>query len=170
MERNIKQKINNFSMKFKQDIQLWLQNKKIIDDTENDCIQEFIQYIFDYETIILDSEDFKKRKRIKNQIPNYDRCCALRCNHERCTRKKKKNSDYCGTHNKGIPYGSVGNDILCQPIKKISIWLEEINGIHQYIDINHNVYSTEDMNEGINPPRVISNWMKDSFGKYQIKN
>ncbi len=52
---------------------------------------------------------------------------------------------------------------------KSNIWLKEINGIHQYIDEHGNVYSTEDMNSGINPPRVISNWIKDSNGKYKIK-
>ena len=169
MERNIKVKIDSFSLNFKQNIKTWLNDKKVIDSDSIDITQEFIQFIYDYETLVLESDDFKKRKRIKNQIPNYERCCALRCNTERCTRKKKKDCEYCGTHNKGTPYGTIDDVGKSDKVKKISIWLEEINGIHQYIDENQNVYSTEDMNEGINPPRIISNWIKDSTGKYKIK-
>jgi hypothetical protein len=169
MERNIKVKIDSFSLNFKQNMKTWLNDKKVIDSDGIDITQEFIQFIYDYETLVLESDDFKKRKRIKNQIPNYERCCALRCNTERCTRKKKKDCEYCGTHNKGTPYGTIDDVGKSDKVKKISIWLEEINGIHQYIDENQNVYSTEDMNEGINPPRIISNWIKDSTGKYKIK-
>jgi len=169
MERNIKVKIDSFSLNFKQNMKTWLNDKKVIDSDGIDITQEFIQFIYDYETLVLESDDFKKRKRIKNQIPNYERCCALRCNTERCTRKKKKDCEFCGTHNKGTPYGTIDDVGKSDKVKKISIWLEEINGIHQYIDENQNVYSTEDMNEGINPPRIISNWIKDSTGKYKIK-
>jgi hypothetical protein len=169
MERTIKQKIDTFSLDFKNSIKDWLKVHNVIDEDGNDKTHEFIQYIFDYETLVLEQDDFKKRKRIKNQIPNYDRCCALRSNHERCTRKKKKDCNFCGTHNKGTPYGTVDDIGKLNKVTKISIWLEEINGIHQYIDENNNVYSTEDMNSGINPPRVISNWIKDSSGKYKIK-
>ncbi len=101
MERNIKQKICEFSKEFKTSIQTWLKDNKVSDKEGNDVTQEFLHYIFDYETLCLDTDDFKKRKRIKNQIPNYDRCLALRLNNERCTRKKKKDCCFCGTHKKG---------------------------------------------------------------------
>lgn len=169
MERSIKQKIDTFSLEFKNSMKEWLKHHSILDKDGNDLKHEFIQYIFDYETLSLEQDDFKKRKRIKNQIPNYDRCCALRSNNERCTRKKKKDCNFCGTHNKGTPYGTIEDISKFSKVTKISIWLEEINGIHQYIDENNNVYSTEDMNSGINPPRVISNWIKDTNGKYKIK-
>jgi|TARA_B110000503_G_scaffold124985_1_gene192094 hypothetical protein len=169
MERAIKQKIDTFSLELKNSIKEWLTDRNVIDKDGNDVSRDFIQYIFDYETLVLEPDDFKKRKRIKNQIPNYDRCCALRSNYERCTRKKKKDCNFCGTHNKGTPYGTIDDIGKLNKVTKITIWLEEINGIHQYIDENHNVYSTEDMNSSINPPRVISNWIKDSEGKYRIK-
>ena len=140
MERNIKVKIDSFSLNFKQNMKTWLNDKKVIDSDGIDITQEFIQFIYDYETLVLESDDFKKRKRIKNQIPNYERCCALRCNTERCTRKKKKDCEFCGTHNKGTPYGTIDDVGKSDKVKKISIWLEEINGIHQYIDENQNVY------------------------------
>ena len=169
MERAIKQKIEHFSLDFKHNIQLWLKEKQIIDSEGTDQTHSFMQYIFDYETLVLDPDNFKKRKRIKNSIPNYERCCALRCDNDRCTRKKKKNGYFCGTHSKGTPYGTIEDIGKTNNVTKITIWLEEINGIHQYIDEHGKVYSTEDMNSGINPPRVISNWIKDANRKYKIK-
>lgn len=169
MERSIKQKIDAFSMKFKHSMKEWLNEHSVLDNQGNDKTRDLIQFIYDFETLVLEEDDFKKRKRIKIQIPNYERCCALRCNNERCTRKKKKECNYCGTHNKGTPYGTIEDISTLNKVTKISIWLEEINGIHQYIDENNNVYSTEDMNSGINPPRIISNWIKDKNGKYKIK-
>jgi len=168
MERNIKLKIDEFSVKFKKNIQAWLSDHDIRDKDGTDVTQEFVQYVFDYETIVLDPDDFKKRKRIKNQIPNYERCCALRSNLERCTRKKKAPFSFCGTHHKGTPYGTIEDVSSTTVLTKVLIWLEEINGIYQYIDENNNVYSTEDMNSGVTPPRIISNWIKDLNGKYKI--
>jgi len=69
---------------------------------------------------------------------------------------------------KGTPYGTVDEHSELAPMNKITIWLEEINGIYQYIDANHNVYSTEDMNSGMLTPRVISNWTKDKYDQYKI--
>lgn len=169
MERTIKQKMDTFSLNFKHHIKEWLDDHEILDKDGNDKTREFIHYVFDYENLVLDPEDFKKRKRIKNNIPNFDRCCALRCDNERCTRKKKKDCNFCGTHNKGTPYGTIQDVGKVNKVTKISIWLEEINGVHQYIDEDNNVYSTEDMNSGVNPPRIISNWIKDTNGKYKIK-
>lgn len=166
MERNIKQKIDEFSQGFKANIREWLKENVVRDPEGKDITHEYLQYIYDYETLTLETNDFVKRKRIKNQIPNYDRCCALRINNERCTRKKKKDCVFCGTHKKGTPYGTI-DEHNATPVQKISIWLEEINGIHQYIDENHNIYSTEDMNGGVLIPRVIANWTKEN-GKYKI--
>ena len=90
MERSIKQKIDAFSMKFKHNMKEWLNEHSVIDNQGNDTTHDFIQFIYDFETLVLEEDDFKKRKRIKIQIPNYERCCALRCNNERCTRKKKE--------------------------------------------------------------------------------
>lgn len=168
MERNIKNKIDIHTREFKDNIKNYMEKLTITDSDNINRKQELLQYIFDYNSIELQEEDFKKRKRIKNTIPNFERCCALRSNNERCTRKKKDNQ-YCGTHIKGTPYGTISNNIIEPNIKKIEIWLEEINGIHQFIDNENNVYSTEDINNSINPPRIIHNWYKDKEGKYFIK-
>ena len=115
----------------------------------------------DFPNLELDKEDFQKRKRIKNSIPDYNRCIALKCNGERCSRKQKdNNSCFCGTHLKGAPYGTIEKESLVPKKQKIQLWLEEINGISRYIDRNNNVYSTEDIINSSPTPRVI--------GKYGI--
>ena len=52
-------------------------------------------------------EDFIKRKRIKNIVPNYERCIAKRANGEQCTRRNKNGEQFCGTHIKGTPHGII---------------------------------------------------------------
>jgi hypothetical protein len=61
----------------------------ITDKDGNNIKNKFLHFVYDFENLNLEGDDFQKRKRIKNVIPNYDRCGALRCNKERCTRKKK---------------------------------------------------------------------------------
>ena len=51
-------------------------------------IQQLLQFVYDYQPLTFSKEDFQKRKRIKNIVPFYDRCCALRSNKEQCTRRK----------------------------------------------------------------------------------
>ena len=59
---------------------------------------DLIEYVFDYERLCLTKEDFIKRKRIKNAIPTSNRCNAKRANGEQCTRRRKYNCNFCGTH------------------------------------------------------------------------
>ena len=56
---------------------------------------------------MLSKEDFQKRKRVKNVVPQFERCGAKRANGEQCTRRKKDDSCFCGTHVKGTPHGEV---------------------------------------------------------------
>ena len=86
MEKRIQKKTRQYQMKFKTDIQNWL--------IENSDIKEgkkFIEYIYNYPLLIFEKSDFEKRKRIKNIVPLYERCTALRANNEQCTRRKKEN-------------------------------------------------------------------------------
>ena len=47
------------------------------------------------------------RKLIKNNVHDYSRCIALKCNGDRCSRKQKDiNTHFCGTHMKGANYGT----------------------------------------------------------------
>jgi hypothetical protein len=168
MEQKIKKKINDNLLNFKQNIQSFLKqtNSEIINKDGSNVTNAFLENMYDFPSLELSKEDFQKRIRTKNNIPNYSRCCALRLNGERCTRKKKAEGEFCGTHLKGIPNGSIQEKNM-KDVVKIETWLEEICGIHQYIDINHNVYSTEDINSNVNP-RVVNKWDKNEKGEYFI--
>ena len=55
---------------------------------------ESLKYIYDYERLTLNKDDFMKRKRVKNSVPFCDRCCAKRASGEQCTRRKKEEDEY----------------------------------------------------------------------------
>ena len=163
MEKRIQKKTRQYQMKFKTDIQNWL--------IENSDIKEgkkFIEYIYNYPLLIFEKSDFEKRKRIKNIVPLYERCNALRANNEQCTRRKKENLDFCGTHAKGRPHGMVHTQNQVENYHKITTWTEEIMGIIYYIDNNHNVYNTREVNEGKLSPNIIAKWERDENGEITI--
>ena len=161
MERNLNQKIANHISDLKSNITQWLETNQltVVDSTGKNRMNDLLRNISDYQTLELSKEDFKRRTRIKTIIPTYERCCALRLNGEQCTRKNKTGERFCGTHLKGLPYGQIQEyPKIVQ--EKIEIQLEEICGIHQYIDPVGNVYSSEDILNSIPNPRVISHWKK----------
>ena len=170
MEQKIKQRLKDYFVKYKDDIKEWISDNdiKITNDKGESYVNNFLEFIYDYPHIEISKQDFQKRTRAKNNIPNYERCCALRLNGERCTRKKK-NNEFCGTHIKGIPYGSIQENQHNSDVK-IDVWLEEINGIYQYIDKTGNVYSTEDITENVHNPRIICKYNKNKNGEYYIVN
>jgi hypothetical protein len=140
----------------------------VIDIVKEQCLEQckmenIIQLVYDYEKFKLTKEDFTKRKRVKNTIPLHDRCCAKRASGEQCTRRKKEECNYCGTHEKGRPHGIVstdGNDIPTQV--KREIWAQEIRGIIYYIDLESNVYNTEDIVSNVVNPKVIAKYVKQN--------
>jgi hypothetical protein len=170
MEQKIKQRIQDHTINFKNSIKKWLETNNIKTYDENGKLSnnDLLEFIYDYNDLELTNNDFQKRTRAKNNIPNYERCCALRLNGERCTRKKK-NADFCGTHIKGIPNGSIEEKQSSNNLK-VEIWIEEIKGIHQWIDANHNVYSTPDITNNVVNPKIISSWNKTENGEYFIVN
>lgn len=168
MERRVAKKLDSHFTEFKNDIKNWFQENscEIIGDANKSA---FLQYIFDYDNVSLSKEDFQKRKRIKNVVPQYDRCCAYRANNEQCTRRKKDGSNYCGTHIKGTPHGIVSStDVTDVKIKKKQIWAEEIKGICYYIDDSNNVYDHEDIIKNKENPKIIAKYKVDFEGKYSI--
>ena len=135
MERRINSKIQLFKKQFKDDLCSRLKEMKTLDEISDSEINEFIGYIYDYDTLKLETEDFTKRKRVKNHVPLYERCCALKSNGKQCTRRKKDNEDFCGTHIKGSPHGIVENTNTNNDcLTKVDIWVEEIKGIQYYLD------------------------------------
>lgn len=160
MENRINKKIETYLKQFKDDIK-----QKIVSGDINFSekeLSDLLQYIYDYQGIRLGSNDFVKRKRVKNEVPVTNRCCALRANKEQCTRRRRENSDYCGTHIKGSPHGILDvNKINIEETEKIEVWIEEIKGIHYYLDNKGNVYCPQDISKNSKKPKIIAKYEKN---------
>ncbi len=156
MEKKLRLKIDEYTLEFKKNIKTFINDNEhlIVDKNGKDITNTALEFIYDFHSLDLSKDDFQKRKRTKNVIPNYERCCALRLNGERCTRKKKDKDEFCGTHLKGKPYGIVEESQVVEK-NKIAVWVEEIGGIHQYVDEIGNIYATEDILQSVKQPRVI---------------
>jgi hypothetical protein len=181
MERRLNKKLEDYIIAFKNDIVKKLQEvssdliceptSQIVADTRAKC-NATIGFVYNYEKLRLNKEDFMKRKRVKSVVPIYDRCCAKRASGEQCTRRKKGSDMYCGTHIKGTP-----NSVMEEPSGeapttknvKVDIWAQDIKGIIYYIDKAGNVYDTEDiMKIDKYPKRVIAKYAHDGAGNYSI--
>jgi hypothetical protein len=170
MERRIAKKVENHQVAFKTAIQAWMDasHMKVMVEGTNKT-SEFLQYIYDYDGLVLSKEDFQKRKRVKNVVPQFERCGAKRANGEQCTRRKKDDSCFCGTHVKGIPHGivSAASD-GSKPVTKVEVWVQEVMGIHYYIDADHNVYKQEDIVSNRANPQIIAKCKVTEDGVYEI--
>uniref|UniRef100_A0A6C0BAM5 Uncharacterized protein n=1 Tax=viral metagenome TaxID=1070528 RepID=A0A6C0BAM5_9ZZZZ len=158
MERRINKRIEAYITTFKDE----LREKVLNFDAENEMSRnQLIQYIYDYERLTLEKDDFMKRKRVKNVVPFFDRCCAKRANGEQCTRRKKEGDEYCGTHMKGTPHGVAEsqNEVKDQN-QKIEVWAQDIQGIIYYIDKTGNVYQAEDIICNKINPKIIAKYIK----------
>jgi hypothetical protein len=109
--------------------------------------EEFLKFIFDFGTISLDKTDL-------------DRCCACRANGEQCTRRKQEGFNFCGTHNKGTPHGTIDTflETNLSTSSKIEVIIKEINGIHLYVDDNKNIYKTEEVLQNKLNPSIIGKY------------
>lgn len=170
MEGRLNKKIETHLFDFKNTIKNWFDdNRSTISGDSN--ISDFLKFIYDYDGLSLEKDDFQKRKRVKNIIPIDNRCCAKRANGQQCTRRKKDNCMYCGTHEKGLPYGIIDSEDKCQEVsktKKVEIWIEEIKGIHYYIDSEFNVYNHDDILNNKKNPKIIAKYIKSENGVYTI--
>jgi len=154
MERRINKKIESYISELKENV------KKKASELGKDL--ELVQYIYDYERLILVKEDFMKRKRVKNIVNLSERCCAKRANGEQCTRRRKDLSvEFCGTHLKGRPHGTcdLETDLETEG-KKVEVWAQDIQGIIYYIDKALNVYQVEDIMQGKVNPKIIAKYIK----------
>jgi len=93
-----------------------------------------------------------------------NRCNAKRANGEQCTRKRRDDCEFCGTHYKGTPHGLInqadGAAAESQETVKLDVFAEEIGGIVYYIDKHRNVYKTDDVLQSKLNPSVIAKWEK----------
>ena len=74
MERRISKKVNYYIHNFKNEI---AEKVKAMDSSDP---TELMNFIYQYKNFELTKEDFMKRKRVKNMVPVYERCCAKRAN------------------------------------------------------------------------------------------
>jgi len=165
MEKRINKRLETYITSFKDDIK-----KKItaIQFTDKSKTNELLEYIYDYERLVISKDDMTKRKRVKNAIPDMNRCKAKRANGEQCTRRKKEDCEFCGTHSKGTPHGLVvPTENTLKPLQKIEVSAEEIGGIVYYIDAFNNVYKTEDIMQEKKNPEIIAKYVNTN-GVYSI--
>jgi hypothetical protein len=153
MEKQLNKQIDAYLIKFKDDIRSKVNE---INFDEKQKINELIEYVYEYARLHLDKEDIIKRKRVKNAIPNANRCIGKLANDERCTRRRKKDSDFCGTHIKGTPNGCIQlNETGECNLKSIEVSAKEYSGIVYYVDQNNRVYKTEDVLAEKQNPAII---------------
>ena len=159
MERRLNKKAESYITNFKDNIREKITQMGMIN---NEPINQILQYIYDYDRLTFTKEDFQKRKRVKNFVPIFDRCCAKRASNEQCTRRKKEGCEYCGTHIKGTPHGIVDlqNDTK-NTTQKVEVYAQDIQGIVYYIDKNNNVYQAEDIISNKVNPKVIAKYVKN---------
>jgi hypothetical protein len=159
MERRINKRLDGYITTFKDSIR---DKATALGIAQNEQMSSLLQHIYDYDRFVLSKEDFMKRKRVKNVVPFCDRCCAKRANGEQCTRRKKEEDEYCGTHMKGTPHGVVDlQDDNKQATQKIEVWAQDIQGIVYYIDKNMNVYQAEDIVSNKSNPKIIAKYVKN---------
>lgn len=158
MEKRINNKIESYITNLKTNICSKINNSTIEDKEQ---VNELLQFVYDYERLTMEKEDFVKRKRIKNAIPVTNRCNALRANNEQCTRRRKDGCEFCGTHTKGTPHGLIQNiNQNNDNTKKHQVYATEVQGIVYYIDNIKNVYNTEDIMNNISDPQIIATYEK----------
>lgn len=159
MEKRLNKKAENYVTTFKDSIR---EKAAQMGMSKNDQVNQLLQYIYDHDRLSFVKEDFQKRKRVKNFVPIFDRCCAKRASGEQCTRKKKDDGEYCGTHMKGTPHGIMDNPQENKfTTQKIEVWAQDIQGIIYYIDKNNNVYQTEDIIINKINPKIIAKYVKN---------
>jgi len=159
MEKRLNKKAEVYITTFKESIREKATQMGL--NTDVKTIQ-LLQYIYDYDRLSFNKDDFQKRKRVKNFVPIYDRCCAKRASNEQCTRRKKEGCEFCGTHVKGTPHGVVSENVN-EPtvnIHKVEVWAQDIQGIVYYIDKSNNVYDTSDIIKNQMNPKIIAKYVK----------
>ena len=159
MERRLNKRAETYTTMFKDDIR----EKTVqlgMDDTKT---TQLLQFIYDYDRLSFNKDDFQKRKRVNNFVPIFDRCCANRASGEQCTRRKKGEAEYCGTHMKGTPHGVIEDqdNEEKQMHQKVEVWAQDIQGIIYYIDKIANVYQAEDIVSNKLNPCIIAKYVKN---------
>jgi len=75
MEKRLNKKAETYITTFKDNIR---DKAHQLGLSKHDQLNHLLQYVYDYERLSFEKEDFQKRKRVKNFVPIFDRCCAKR--------------------------------------------------------------------------------------------
>jgi len=165
MEKRINDKVSNYIDRFKSEVKTYIKTNASIPLPDK---SDLLKFIYDFETLEINKQDFIKRKRSKSVVPFYSRCIAKKSSGEQCTRKKRCDSNYCGTHDKNRPHGEINEcDKEENILKKVEIWIQPINGIIYYIDGKNNIYKTEDILSNSQNPKIIAKYVKEG-GVYKF--
>ena len=158
MEKRLNKKVETFITTFKDNIREKATQLGLSNDSKS---AQLLQYIYDYDRLSFNKEDFQKRKRVKNFVPIFDRCCAKRSCGEQCTRRRKDDSEFCGTHAKGTPHGIVVENQNDNKVNthKVEVWAQDIQGIVYYIDKFNNVYNNADILKNQINPKIIAKYV-----------
>ena len=174
MEKRINKKIEVYLTQFKEQISTKLnqinnENQLSANDEFKTRMNEMVEFVYEYPRLVLQKDDLSKRKRIKNSIPDLNRCNAKRANDEQCTRRRKEGCEFCGTHAKGTPNGLIhaSAENAVHSIQKMEVFAQDICGIVYYIDTRNNVYKTEDILSEKQNPAIIAKYVVDN-DKYSI--
>jgi hypothetical protein len=156
MEKRINKKVETYVAALKDSIRSKINELAFDDKTKTN---ELMEFVYEYDRLLINKDDLNKRKRIKNSIPSSNRCSAKRANNEQCTRRRKENSEFCGTHCKGTPNGMMQEQLCSETlIQKLEVFAEDICGIVYYLDKFNNVYKTEDILANKQNPEVIAKY------------
>ena len=156
MEKYLNKQIEEYIVEFKNNIR----NKIIeLNLSEQHKANDIMEYVYEYKKLEFDKNDISKRKRNKNTIPENNRCNARLANDEQCTRRRKENHEFCGTHLKSTPNGFIKinheNKLL-----RTEVTATEHGGIVYYIDDKNRVYNTEEVLSNCENPSIIG-YLKD---------
>jgi hypothetical protein len=167
MDKRINKKLESYISEFKNNIRSKADELEI---TNIPNVEKLLTYVYEYDRLTFIKEDFMKRKRNKTGISVCERCTANRSNGEQCTRRKKIGHEFCGTHTKGIPHGICSQIDIPQETKinKIEVRVQDINGIMYFIDLDNNVYQTEDVLKELKNPKIIGKCVTNNNGEFSV--
>lgn len=186
--------VDAYIIQFKDDIRQKMNALELItnetSEEQRDRVREFLEFIYEYPKLVLTKQDLASTKSKKpapasdaasvtNVVPSVapsiaisddQICLAKRSDGVQCTRKKKKNCDYCGTHAKIEQVQAENSRINASmsSTQKMEISAEDIDGIIYYIDKYDNVYHTEDIMDAKENPRIIAKAIKMGDNTYKI--
>ena len=121
------------------------------------------------------SEPVTPKSRNRLVLTHETRCCAKRCNGERCSRSRKNSTEFCGTHINNHSSGvvdCVDNGIVdseTTSMETVKLFVRTINGIPYYTDKSNRIYKTSNILQNSIKPEVIGQCIGDIETGYSIE-